>query len=140
MKRFVFWTGIFNLTTGILFQFPPIARVFMPTENPGMVMHIFASMAMFLGVMLIFCSRDLAARGVLVMWEGILRMAGFAIMSGFALVGGAGPRAFSGIIDLIFGAAYLLLLPRFLGVSFKHLLLDKRKPELQSRQTNGASV
>jgi len=34
----------------------------MPTQSTGMLMHIFGSMAMFLGIMLMLCSRDLATR------------------------------------------------------------------------------
>jgi len=70
-------------------------------------MHIFGSMAMFLGIMLMLCSRDLATRGTLVMWEGILRIGGFSIMAGYGLFGGVGLSSVSGVIDLIFGAIYL---------------------------------
>ena len=73
MKQFIFWTGMISVVSGLSLQFPQIAQLLMPTEQAGMVMHLFGAMAVFLGVMLIFRSRNLQARGVLVA-ESTLKM------------------------------------------------------------------
>ena len=89
-------------------------------------MHIFGLMAVFLGVMLILCSRDLHSRGTLVAWEGVLRVGGFLAMAGYGLFGGAGILAAgSGVFDLIVGVIYLVGLPHYLSVSLADLLLDR---------------
>lgn len=128
MKFFVFWTGVINVLSGLALQFPAISLRLMPLEPPGMVLHIFGAMAVFLGIMLVFCSRDLPARGVLVAWEGVLRLVGFATMAGYGLFGGAGIQAaLSGLVDGLFGFIYLVALPKFLGISLVDLLLDRSR-------------
>ena len=72
MKRFVFWTGMISVVSGLALQAPIIATRLLPAEPPGMVVHIFGAMAVFIGVMLAFSARDLRNRGVLVAWEGVL--------------------------------------------------------------------
>jgi hypothetical protein len=126
MKQFVFWTGMLSLVAGVAFQFPTIASRLMPSEQQGMLMHVFGLMAMFLGVMLAFCARDLRNRGNLVAWEGVLRLGGFAVMAGYGLFGGAGLLAVvTGTFDLLIGVVYLVGLPRHLGTTLTSLLLDK---------------
>ena len=69
MKTFVVWTGVLSILSGAAFQFPQIAAQLMPGVAPGTLLHVFSLMAIFLGVMLVFCARDLAHGGVLVAWE-----------------------------------------------------------------------
>ena len=108
-------------------QLPGFSAHLMPTERPGMLLHLFGLMALFLGIMLILCSRDLEHRGSLVAWEGMLRLGGFAIMGGYGVFGGGGVQlAIAGVFDLVIGAIYLLWLPRHLGVPLGDLLLDRR--------------
>lgn len=112
--------------SGLCLQLPSIAKVSMPSEQPGLVMHLFAAMAVFLGIMLVLCSRDLPRRGALVAWEEVLRLIGCAFMVCFGLFSNAGVLAIiSGIFDGAIGVAYLLLLPRHLGVNVLQLLLDR---------------
>ena len=49
MKTFVLWTGIISVLAGASFQVPEIASTPMPTEAPGMLMHLFGLMAIFIG-------------------------------------------------------------------------------------------
>ena len=99
-----------------------------------MLMHVFGLMALFLGIMLVLSSRDLARRGPLVAWEGVLRVGGFCTMTGYGLFGGAGMLAVgSGVFDLIVGMVYLLGLPGHLRVSLIDLLLD-RSPRNQPNE------
>ena len=114
-----------SVVSGLALQVPTVSKILMPSEQPGMLMHVFAAMAVFLGVMLIICTRDLSRRGTLVAWEGVLRLFGCALMVGFGLFSSAGTLAvFTGIFDGAVGVAYLYFLPRHLGVSLSGLLLD----------------
>lgn len=115
-----------SVVSGLSLQFSQIAQLLMPTEQAGMVMHLFGAMAVFLGVMLIYCSRNLHARGVLVAWEGVLRLFGCAIMVYFGVLGGAGVMAVaSGLFDGAVGIAYLIWLPRHLQCQVGDLLFDR---------------
>ena len=126
MKSFVHWTGVSSLLAGVGFQFPGFASLMMPTVHPGMLTHLFGLMAMFLGVMLVLCARDLTHRATLVMWEGVLRLGGFAVMGGYGLRYGGGAQAvLGGLFDLVIGVAYLMWLPRHLGRSSMGILLDR---------------
>ena len=44
----------------------------MPSAQPGILLHQSGLMAIFLGGVLILCSRDLKRRRALVIWEGLL--------------------------------------------------------------------
>ena len=55
MKAFVFWTAMVSLLSGAGLQFPAIAMLLMPTQQIGMLSHVFGLMAMFIGIAL--CSR-----------------------------------------------------------------------------------
>jgi hypothetical protein len=127
MKQFIHWTGIISLVSGASLQFPAVAARLMPTESAGMLMHVFGVMAMFIGITLIICARDLGTRAPIVMWEGVLRLAGFALMTGYGLFwgGGVGLVA-SGILDGTVGILYLVLLPRHLRRGTVDLLFDRR--------------
>ncbi len=125
MKTFVFWTGLFSVLAGVGLQFSVVASTLMPTEQPGMLLHLFGLIAVFLGIMLILSARDLAHRAPLVMWEGILRIGGFLVMTAFGIWGGGGTLMIgSGVFDLVVGVAYLVFLPRYLRTSAYDLLLD----------------
>ena len=126
MKSFVFWTGLISVLAGASLQVPEISSTLMRTESSGMLMHLFGLMAVFIGIMLMLCSRDLKRRGTLVLWEGLLRVGGFGIMAGYGLLGGAGPSvAATGLFDLAVGMIYLIALPKYLGVGLVDLLLDR---------------
>lgn len=128
MKKFVFWTGMISILAGFALQWPSLAPVLMPSAEPGMLLHLFGAMAMFLGTMLIVCSRDLRNRGSLVVWEGVLRLGGFGVMAGYGLLGGGGPSVVAaGVFDLAVGLAYLVGIPRTVGIALSALLLDQRR-------------
>jgi hypothetical protein len=103
-----------------------VASQMMPTEQFGMLMHVFGLMAVFIGVMLFLCSRDLKRRAPLVMWEGVLRLGGFSVMAGYGVWGGGGSMMIAaGLFDLVIGLIYLTRLPAYLGRSASEILLDR---------------
>ncbi len=67
MKYFVFWTGIYNVCLGVAFLFPAIPKSFgIATPESTFWLHLPATLVIFLGVLLVLCSRDLARRGSMV--------------------------------------------------------------------------
>jgi hypothetical protein len=125
MKRFVFWTGLLSLAAGTGFQFSAVAAWVLHPEPAGLAGQLFGAMAMFVGIMLMLCSRDLPRYGTLVLWESLLRVGGFVILGGHGWHQGNGFLLAMGVGDLAIGVVYLVGLPRHLGVAFIDLLLDR---------------
>lgn len=122
-----------SVVSGLALQAPIIATRLLPAEPPGMVVHIFGAMAVFIGVMLAFSARDLRNRGVLVAWEGVLRLFGCAFMVGYGVYADAGGLAvYSGLFDGAIGVAYLAGLPRHLKLSLFDLLMDRKNAASQT--------
>jgi hypothetical protein len=126
MKKFVFWTGLYNILLGLGFLFPPLVGFLrVPVPESGIWVQLPATIVIYLGIMLILCSRSLKARASIVCWEGILRIVAFLLLAGYGFFGGLGiSMALVGIVDLIIGLIYLIGLPRSLGVRGGQLLLD----------------
>lgn len=126
MKSFIIWTGLLSGASGIALQFLLVAGHLIPDGAPEILLHVFGLVAVFLGLMLILCSRDLKNRGVLVAWEGVLRVVGGSVIAGFGLLGGSGILlGLAGLGDVAIGLVYLVCLPRHLSISLFDLLLDR---------------
>jgi len=127
VNKFVFWTGVYNVIAGLSFLFPGMVSLLgvkLPESN--FWVWVVASTVIYLGIALVLCSRKLAARASLVYWEGILRIAGFFLFSGFGFFGDLGILSgVLGIIDLLIGLVYLIGLPKTLNTSAANLLLDR---------------
>ncbi|MDM7999630.1 MAG: hypothetical protein QUS33_06425 [Dehalococcoidia bacterium] len=127
MRRFVFWTGIYNIAMGIILSCPWVVDslgVKVPPSN--LWLWLPAILVIYIGVLLIFCSKDLAARGSLVYWEGILRLGGFFVLGGFGFLSDIGIIVgVIGVIDLVIGLVYLIGLPMALNKKGSSLLLDR---------------
>jgi len=126
MKKFVFWTGVYNIVLGLGFLLPPLVDFLqVPAPESGVWVRLPAIMVIFLGILLVICSRNLRARAPIVYWEGILRIVLFLLLAGYGFFGGLGiAMAFVGIVDLLIGLGYIFGLPRALNVKAGELLLD----------------
>jgi hypothetical protein len=126
MKKFVFWTGVYNIVLGLGFVFPPLVDFLqVPAPKAGVWVTLAAIMVIYLGILLIICSRNLRARASIVFWEGILRIVLFFLLAGYGFFGGLGiAMAFVGIVDLVIGLIYVFGLPRSLDVKAGELLMD----------------
>jgi hypothetical protein len=126
MKKFVFWTGIYNLLLGLGFLFPTLVRFLrVPVPESRVWVQLPATIVIYLGILLILCSRRLQSRASIVCWEGILRIIVFFMLVGYGFFGGLGiSMALVGIVDLIIGLIYVIGLSRSLGVNSAHLLMD----------------
>ena len=126
MKKFVFWTGVYNILLGLGFLFPPLVDFLgVPAPESGVWVQLPAIIIIYLGVLLILCSRNLRSRASIVFWEGILRIVIFFLLAGYGFFGGLGiSMALVGTVDLIIGLIYVFGLPRSLEVKGSQLLLD----------------
>jgi len=127
MGRFVFWTGIYDIVAGIILSCPWILDSLGIKPPPSNLwLWLPAIMVIYIGILLVLCSRNLTARGSLVYWEGILRIGGFFVLSGFGFLGDLGVMVgVLGIIDLAIGLVYLIGLPKALKTTSNSLLLDR---------------
>jgi len=127
MQRFVFWTGVYNVVAGACFLFPGFVKLIgVSLPSSDFWLWFPAAAVIYLGVLLILCSRNLPARAPLVYWEGILRIVAFFLFGGFGFFGGLGIMlGVIGTIDLVFGLIYLVGLPIALRTGATNLLLDR---------------
>lgn len=123
MKAFVFWTGIMNFSFGLGFMFPAMAQ-YLGEVAPTLVWsQLLGVILMFLGVILVLCSRDIERYATIICWEGVVRIAGFLVMGGHGFLGDAGVSiGFAGVLDLLIGGGYLIGLSRSLNLSPRQLL------------------
>ena len=126
MQRFVFATGIYNVLLGVTFFIPFLPEILGITMPPSLFWILLpALLAIGLGAMNIYCSRDLEHRAVVVLAEGILRLAAGVLFIIYGFFGGIGVVAgIVGIIDIVVGVAYLVGIPRYLGQPLMVLLQD----------------
>ncbi len=127
MAAFVFWTGIYNILVAIAFFFPAVLQTF-GIQTPSSVFwaELIAVIVIYLGIVLILCSRKLAARASIVYWEGYTRVAAFLLMGWFGFFGGIGLLVgVLGIVDLVFGLIYIFGLPSILNTTHGKLFLDR---------------
>jgi hypothetical protein len=126
MKKFVFWTGIYNIVVGLVISCPWVVKLLgTPLPSSYFWLWFAAVLVIYLGILLVLCSRNLKGRASLVYWEGILRIVAFLLVAGFGVFGGLGPAiTLLGIIDLAIGLVYLIGLPKALNTPPKNLLLD----------------
>lgn len=126
MKRFVFWTGVYNIVLGLGFLLPPMVDFLkVPVPDSGIWVQLPAIIVIYLGIVLILCSRSLRTRAAIVCWEGILRIIVFFLLAGYGFFGGLGINmALVGIVDLIVGLIYIIGLPKSLGIKGAQLLID----------------
>ena len=131
MQRFVFWTGVYDIVMGITLSCPWIVDSLGVKPPPSNFwLWLPAILVIYLGILLVLSSRNLAARASLVYWEGILRIGGFIVFGGFGFLGDLGIMVgVIGIIDLAIGLVYLIGLPKALKTTSSGLLLDTFKAD-----------
>jgi hypothetical protein len=127
MQKFVFWTGVYNIFLGAGFLIPGFpALIGIETPDSNFWLWLPAVLVIYLGILLILCSKNLHARGTLIYWEGILRVLVFFLLATFGFFGDLGfMLGVIGTVDLLIGLGYLIALPRALNTAPSNLLLDK---------------
>ncbi len=127
MKKFVFWTGIYDIVMAGTISCPWVVKMLgVPLPESYFWLWFAAALVIYLGVVLVIASRNMKARAPLIYWEGILRVVGFVLMAGFGLFGGLGLAVtLLGAMDLIIGLVYLVGLPKALNTTPLNILLDR---------------
>ena len=127
MRKFVFWTGIYDVVMAVTLSCPWVVKLF-GVKLPESLFWLWfaAALVVYLGIVLVLASRNMSARASLIYWEGVLRIVGFFLLAGFGYFGGLGfIFVLIGIIDLVVGLVYLIGLPKVLKTSAMNLLLDR---------------
>ena len=127
MQKFVFWSGVYTISLGVSFFIPGYLAFFGFKTPDAMYWTLNTGcFVTFVGVILIYCSRNLKERAGIVYANAVLRILGFFMLAGFGLFGELGKIAIvAGIIDLAIGVTYLLGLPANQKKSHGDLLLDR---------------
>jgi len=125
MSVFVFLTALYSIYAGVVGNVRVYRSGAMPPAQ-AMMASTFGCMAVFIGVLLILCARDLDDRGSIVMWEGILRLVAGSVMFWFTSRDTTGTMSrVRPFVDLIVGLIYVVALPVALSRSPLDLLLDR---------------
>ena len=127
-KRWVFWTGIFNIVAYGSLICPFTLRMFINMQNNMgkslglggsefvfpvsvnnvLMINILGLIVVFLGIFLIIASFDIANRAWFVFWEGLVRIVVFFFCVYFVLAKDATQIMFGiGLVDLIIGLIYM---------------------------------
>ncbi len=127
-RRWVFWTGIFNIVAYSAFLCPVTLKIFLSTSNglgdalglggtvfsmPENVNHviminILGLLVVFLGIFLIMASLDIEKRAWFVFLEGLTRVFVFLFFLYYVLFSNAAQiLLLFGIVDLIIGIIYM---------------------------------
>lgn len=127
MKKFVYWTGIYNIVLGLSFFIPGYFELIGFNTPTSLYWTLnLGFFVIFIGLTLVYCSRDLATRANLVYINAFLRIVGFCLLTGFGFFGDLGIMAgFAGFTDLVIGLVYLFGLPASQNKSHMDLLLDR---------------
>lgn len=126
MQKFVFWSGVYTISLGVSFFIPGYLEFF-GFKTPELYWTLNTGcFVTFVGVILIYCSRNLKERAGIVYANSVLRILGFFMLAGFGLFGELGKIAvLAGITDLAIGLTYLFGLPGAQKKSHSDLLFDR---------------
>jgi len=127
-KRWVFWTGIFNIVAYVSLMCPYTLKSFLGTStslsnalglggtalsmpenfNNTIMINILGLIVVFLGIFLIIASLDIEKRAWFVFWEGLTRIFVFLFFLYYVLFSSAAQiLLLFGIIDLIICLIYM---------------------------------
>lgn len=126
MKKFVFWSGVYNAGLAAFLLFPTLyAGVGMNICDPVWGWLI-AGFLGFTSAVLILASQDLRHRAAFVYWESLLRYIAALVLVPAGLFGDVGLIVIPlGLGDLAIGLVYMFGLPKELQLSHSALLLDR---------------
>jgi hypothetical protein len=126
MNRFVFWSGVYNAGLAFILLFPLLYRELGLNICSPVWGWLIAGFLAYTSVVLVYASRDLGRRAVLVYWESLLRYVAALVLIPAGLFGDIGPiAALLGLGDLLIGLVYMFGLTKELGVTHSALLFDR---------------
>lgn len=122
-QKFVFITAIFNFPIGIGL----IAQaLYAPNPDTLTISVVLGAFIIFAGAALMWAAQNLQNRAPLVVWNGLVRIVGFASVLFTASIGTV-PSAFLviGGMDLILALIYIIGSSKATGIPFSKLLFGK---------------
>lgn len=126
MKKFIYWSGIYNAVLGMFLIFPPVYHSVGLNLCSPILGWLIAGFLNFTGVVLILCSRQLRQRASLVYWEAVLRYFAALLLIPSAIFSDIGLIALPlGVVDLFIGLAYTFGLSNELKLSHRDLFFDR---------------
>jgi hypothetical protein len=126
MKKFIFWSGVYNAGLALVLTCPPFYRWLGLNVPAPLWGWLVAGFLAFTSATLILASRDLRRRAAFVYWESLLRYIAALLLIPAGLFGDMGLIAVPlGLGDLAIGLVYMFGLPGALGMSHVDLLLDR---------------
>ena len=122
-KKFVQITAIFNFPIAIGIMIPELLS---PKPSSFIVTLVLASFFISIGAALLWAVSDLPRRAPIIVWNGLVRLFGFFVVSYAALLGIA-PMAFIPIslMDLLAATIYIIGSSKITGIPVMSLILGK---------------
>jgi len=122
-KKFVQITAIFNFPIAIGIMIPELLS---PKPSSFIVTLVLASFLICIGAALLWAVSDLPRRAPIIVWNGLVRLFGFFVVSYAALLGIA-PMAFIHIslMDLLAATIYIIGSSKITGIPVMSLILGK---------------
>jgi hypothetical protein len=123
MRKFVFWTGIYNIGLAATLALPWVYFDIFAVNIPDhVVAKLIAGFLGFTAAVLIISSTDLEKFASLVSWEALLRFVAAALLIPYGFFGHMGLMAgVLGLGDLAIGVVYLVGLQRMFTVPYYKL-------------------
>ncbi|MBH0021088.1 hypothetical protein I6F40_12125 [Pseudoalteromonas sp. SWXJ133] len=122
-KKFVQITALFNfpIALGMI-----ISALMAPQADTLIITVVLGVSFMLMGAALLWATSDIKTRAPLIVWNGLVRMVGFIIVT-YAASLGLAPKVFIfiSVMDLITAFVYIIGSMRISGLSFKSLFLGK---------------
>ena len=122
-QKFVFITAIFNFPIGL----GMIAQaLYTPNPDTLSISVVLGAFIIFAGAALMWASTNLQSRAPLVVWNGLVRIVGFASVLFTASIGTV-PLAFIAIggMDSILALVYIIGSGKAIGIPFSKLIFGK---------------
>jgi hypothetical protein len=126
-SRIIRASGFWNMGLAITLFYPPLYLAMGLNLTQPVWGWMLAGFALYTGIILILGSRDLRIFGGIILWEGVLRFLGAAILTPAGLFFEYGwIVVVLGLTDLAWGIVFFAIVPRRTGLSVRDLLTGRR--------------
>ncbi|QHJ11115.1 hypothetical protein FX988_01337 [Paraglaciecola mesophila] len=125
-KKFVQITALFNFPIAIGIMIPELLS---PQASSFIITLVLASFLICIGAALLWAVSDLPRRAPIIVWNGLVRLFGFVVVT-YAASSGMAPTLFIpiAVMDLITAAIYVLGSAKTTGIPVSSLIIGKSNP------------
>ena len=123
-RKFVIATGVLDMLLGLATAVPALLKAEAATFLP---MSMIGGFLLFCGAVLVWAAQDVAARGPVIFWQGLLRVFAVIVILGGIRVGLVDAKSAlpAALIDIVVGPLYLIGVSRSLSLSPLRLVIGK---------------